>query len=645
MHPLVGAWVVSWAAQIAGLVLHNFGTDPAGHPLFSSPVNTLMISAPIYTGWMAAVAAAWFALWRVAPAAARGAVTAVGASVAALLVLLGQADFAMQRFRGERIAASHFLSYTPDGALNSDVLRPVLAQPSYPAMSLGLILAAWLAIAWLLLRARRRSAGAAGEPAWRGVGLCLATAAACYVPIRTAAYYHQRDMGLPPYVLLVRAQLFPPEPMAVAKEAAHRAELRQFLDPAGASRWISEEFPLVRVPAAGPARTPRGDDPDIVLFVVESLRGRDVGWGLTPRPTGRSVTPQLDALAARSVTFPRYIANGDPSPRGFISINAGVWEHRWGFIIANFPNLVSDSIPGRLRARGYRTMALWGGNPSFDNQLVWARRWYDDLDFQLPGNDLFFFNTRPDRLVLDNFIGRVRAHDARGTGRPFFAYVSTNGTHTPFSPEDGAPVPADATAQERYDRCLRHIDGEIARVVAFLETRPRARNTVVIVIGDHADNTAEAVHERLRGLPTDPHVWTAALVHGPERLVGRPRREDFAASHVDLLPTVLAWVGEAGPCVAFGQDLFAPIPPERRSAAAVNSRGYRLDRAGFTLLVDSTDHRNFFAYPWFPNGVPVPVPLAQTPFSADEPQRLAERMVYWSYLVEQNRVWPAGAGQ
>ncbi len=645
MHPLWGAFAVSWAAQIAGLVLHHFGDDPAGHPLFSSPLNTLMISVPLYTAWLLLLAAAWGALWKIIPPL-RPAVSATGLAVAGGLVLLGQIDFGMQRFRGERLSLTHFRTYSPGGVLNSDVFGPVLKHPSYPLVTLGVVAVAWLAIAGFLIRTRRTQLVNVRPMTWRGIGLVFAGAVACYVPIKTAAYYHQRDMAQPPYVLLVRAVIFPTELMTPAKEARDRAELRQFLDPAGTSRWMADEFPLMRtvkVAAAGAAENSTGpiDPPDIVIFVVESLRGRDVGWGLNPRPPGLSVTPHLDALAARSVTFPRYIANGDPSPRGFIAINAGVWEHRWGFIIANFPNLTSDSLPGRLRASGYRTMALWGGNPSFDNQLVWARRWFDDLDFQLPGNDLFYFQTRPDRLVMDNFVSLVRAHDARAPGRPFFAYVASNGTHTPFTPEDDEPLSEGLGAQDRYDRCLRHIDAQIARVVAFLETRPRANNTVVIVIGDHADNTNEPIDERLRGLPTDANVWTAALVHGPERLVGRPRREEFPASHVDLLPTILAWLGDTRPWVGFGQNLFAPIPAERRSAVAVNSRGYRLDRAGYTLLVDSTDSRNFFAYASFPSGPPALVPLAQTPFAADEPQRLAERMVYWSYLVEQNRVWEA----
>jgi hypothetical protein len=85
--------------------------------------------------------------------------------------------------------------------------------------------------------------------------------------------------------------------------------------------------------------------------------------------------------------------------------------------------------------------------------------------------------------------------------------------------------------------------------------------------------------------------------------------------------------------------LFAPIPESERSAVSINSRGYRLDRGGFTLLVDSHDAAIHYAYKSFPVGEPQLVPLGLTPFSADEPARLTAQIRYWSQLVEQDRVW------
>ena len=632
VHPLFAALGTAWVTQIAGLFFFCLGHDPAGHPLVTSPLNTLMIAVPLYTAWWLVLAGSLVALWWLAGALRHG-VTAIAVAVSAGLMLMSEIDLGMQRFRGERLSAAHLQAYGTTSLFNSDWIAPVIQDPWYPIVTLGLVAAGWLVITLLLIRARRAAVGSPGGRAALG---CLTAGGLCFLLVQFA-YYHQRDMAQPPYVLLARSWIYPTRPMTPERERQHREDLRRYLDPAGSSRWLSDEQPLMRTLEPARPVAVAGDLPDIVVFVVESLRGCDVGYGTNPRPPGKSPTPNLDALARRGIVFSHYIANGDPSPRGFICLHTGLWEHKWGFIIANFPNLHVDSIPVRLRARGYRTMALWGGNPSFDNQLTWARRWYDEVDFSVPGNGVFYFRTTPDSLLMDKFIARVREHDRRSAGRPFFAYVASNGTHTPFIPEGPGPFPPGP--QARYELCLRAIDAEIARVVKFLDARPRGANTIVVVVGDHSDKTDEAIDEPLRGLPLDPLEWTTALFRGPERLLGRPRREDFHASHVDLLPTVLRWIGDRGAVATVGHDLFAPIPAAQRQAVAVNSRGYRWDRGGYSLLVDATDPRQFAVFRSFAGGRPVPVPLADSPFGAGDPVRLTEWMVYWSYLVEQDRVW------
>ncbi len=651
LHPLTAAFTVAWASQMAGLLLFNFGTDAAGQQLQVSPLNSLMIAVPLYTCWILVMAAVWLALWKALPRARRF-VTASGVATAFALILLTQVDFGMQRFRGERLSLVHFRTYLTPSVINGDWLTPVADDPKYLAMTLTICFGAWLALIVLLVaRARRGPAEPPRVPTWRGAARCAAGAAVCYAPLMFA-WYHQRDMVLPPQIVLARAALFPVRALTPTEEVSERAAVRGAIDPAGTSRWLSDEYPLTRAPAVDPAPGGRGaapalardtTSPDIIFFVVESLRGHDVGYGLFPREPGQSVTPHLDSLAAESVVFPRYIASGEPSPRGFITINTGEWEHGSAFIIANYPNVRIDAIPARLRAHGYHTMALWGGNPSFDNQLTWARRWYDERVFDLPEDRLFYFKTTPDRVLMNRVIDRVQAHDRAAPNRPFFAYVASNGTHTPYTLEDSAAVRGDSvpstSRQRRYDLCLENVDAQIGRVVAFLKTRPRWKNTVIVVIGDHSDRTDEMLDTRWRGMPVDQAVYTAALIHGPARLVGEPRRDDITASHVDLLPTVLDWIGDRGAYSSPGQDLFAPIPESQRSAVSINSRGYRIDRGGFTLLVDSHDAAIHYAYKSFPVGEPQLLPLAQTPFSADEPARLTAVIRYWSQLVEQDRVW------
>jgi hypothetical protein len=466
------------------------------------------------------------------------------------------------------------------------------------------------------------------------------------------AFDHQRVLALSPQEALLHELLYPPAPLSPTEQQAALADLRRAIDPLGRGGWRSAEYPLWRgsdfrtVPGAGMARR---DPPDIILFTIESLRGRDVGWGFSPRPAGASVTPHLDSLARESVTFPYWIAGGEPSPRGFVTLHNGAWEHGRGFLIANFPEVRVEVLPQRLRSAGYRTMAIWGGNPSFDNQLTWARRWYDVLDFELPGNALFYRRTRSDRLVMDRLLAHIAAHDSTrdGTpnGKPFFAYVASNGTHTPYELDEGDGAPARNSSegmsrQARYDQVLRNVDAQIGRVIAALRQRPRWRNTVVIVTGDHADRTDEAADPEWTGTPTDAQVATAALLHGPELLVGAPRAITLPVSHSDLLPTVLGWLGDTSGVTTLGRSVFDTAAQSAREVVSINSRGVRLDRGGYSLVVAIGDPRRYRAWRAFTGERPVALPLAATPFTPDDPSRLLQRVRFWSFLTEHNQLRP-----
>jgi len=426
--PLAAGIVVLWLSQMAGLLLYSFGTDPSGHALQVSPLNALMISAPLYTSRLLELAALLFVSWIVLRPF-RGVVTVVGVALCAALVVVTHVDFGMQRFRGERLSLAQFRMYASGNLINGDWLRPVVERPGAVVVSLAVLVGSLVLLAMLVVRRYRETAL---PPAlrWRHVVASVAGAVLCALPLKFA-YYHQRDMAEPPEYVLLREARTKPAPIDAAQQLVRRDELRARLDPSGRAQWLSDAFPLTRkVSGASHAEVADSELPDIVIFVIESLRARDVGYGLSPRGPGKSVTPNLDALASRAVVFPRYISSGEPSPRGFITINTGGWEHRSLFIIADFPNFTTDAIPLRLRARGYHTMALWGGNPSFDNQLTWARRWYDEQLFDQPINRLFYFRTMPDRVLMDRFMDRVRAHDAAAPAQPFFAYVASNGTHT-----------------------------------------------------------------------------------------------------------------------------------------------------------------------------------------------------------------------
>ncbi|MBX9929288.1 MAG: sulfatase-like hydrolase/transferase [Gemmatimonadaceae bacterium] len=623
------------SAQSIGLILHDLARDPAGHPLEVAPVNALMLQLPLYATALLLQAGLWVAMRRLVPVARR-VVDPVMILGLLLSVALSAFDLGLQQFRGERLGWNHFTSYDGAGVLNADWLDPVREGGILLGLQVAVLVGAAVGLGVLVWRSVRTTARASD---WWHPGALCAAAAMCFAPTMFA-YFHQREMAMPPQSRLVGEWRARRRPVDGAGRRAADQALRAAIGGGSASPWIDSTYPLwglrfsprMQVPAARPAATP-----DIIVFMVESLRGRDVGWGFGAE-RGPTRTPHLDSLAATGVRFPHWISNGDPSPRGFITLHSGVWEHSWGFIVSNFPNTRLDALPARLRARGYRNYAFWGGNPSFDGQLTRARQWYDTVAFERSGNEAFYFRPQPDAMVMAKVRAAIAAHDRDHSSQPFFAYVASNGTHTPFV-LDGDPSPP-ADRQARYDRVLREADAQIGRVIAALRARPRWRETIVVVLGDHSDVTNEPSDPRWRGLPTDAAVATAAFISGPRALIGEPRTVDATVSHVDLLPTVMGWIGDTTPVTTMGRDLFDPATPLRRDVVAINGRGYRLDRDGYTLVVSRDDPQIHYAWKSFTGERPTPLPLHATPFAPDDPRRLTDWINAWGALVEQNRVRP-----
>jgi arylsulfatase A-like enzyme len=315
--------------------------------------------------------------------------------------------------------------------------------------------------------------------------------------------------------------------------------------------------------------------------------------------------------------------------------------------LSSNPDLRVDALPERLGARGYARAIFWGSNPDFDNQLAWARGWYDRLEFETPGNRLLYTERVSDRELVDRVISFVEEHDRTEPGRPFLALGSTAGTHFPFTEEDSYYAPLSALGDQsrvdpgdetdpavRYRRVLGGMDAHFGRLVAALGRRARSDRTVIIVLGDHAFPTGPAGTGAQRALPLDDYVWTSALLIGPESLIGPPRTIDVPTAQTDLLPTILDLIRDPDPYVAVGHSLLGPLPPDRE-VVSVREGGLRVDRGNWSLYIPT------HGPPWADrslDGVLEPTSPDAAGFSAEDIRAWERRMSTWRWLVSGNRV-------
>ena len=642
-HPLVQAGLGLLAVRSFGLWWYFFSDDLNGRPQAAMPLNGFLNAITYHAAVLLSVILIWLLAWQWLPRCRRAlvwlAVPAFG-----LLMLLGQVDFEMIRLAGKRFSPSVLHTYGSN-LLTFEILLPLRADLAHTFGTFALVFGGWL---WLLAVACR--AGRASRPPfpsghWLSL-LPFAILGLSWLP--ASGSRSDRVIAQPPEAIFVQAwrerngTVPPPDPELL---------VRRVLAPAAGQQWADVDFPLVHAPA-GPAPVVT-DPPDIILIAVESLRARHLGF---INPAQAAITPQFDALARESVVFPRYIANGYPSAPGFFALHTGLLPHRNRTITAEFTHIRFDGLPLRLKAQGYHALAIWGGNVNMGNQFAWARQWYDEVDYAIAGNEHGFYHSRGDAETFRVLKQHIAAADHASPGRPQFIFVATAGTHGPFTATDAVfSDPADAAEAapfrafsnndrtENYDNMLRLLDRQIGLLRDFLATRPRARNTVLIICGDHSVSIGERVEYLIRDFPTDGAVWTTAIVHGPERLVGLPRTVDFSASATDIMPTLLALAGDHRPTAAIGADLFGSLPPERRMAIAVREDGYRLDRNGWSLFVSAVDPAEYFVHRSFQYSLRTRVIEPGGPFTAQDARDLHAAVQAWSWLIERDRVWPPAA--
>ncbi len=614
LHPIVRVGLALIAFRLVGLT-HRYLIQPDA-PL-ASRLALFLPAAAEHAGVLTATVAAFLIACAVL-ASHRRAVVACACAVFAVLMIAGQADLTVSSITGAPLTPTVFRTFRGLQVVTSnEFLEPLRAnwRVTIAGVSAFALLVAWMV--WVVRHTARRS-GFATDPTIAAAATLLVGGGL------TAVVAARAPFAVPPVPIEVA---FAREWLGLDGTPLHGAEAQAIADlravvglPPGAS-WLDGRYPLVYQPAS--QRTPPRR-PDIVVVMVESLRAEDLTFvsGRTP-----DVTPRLSALAASSVVFTSYLSNAFPSAPSVFAFHASAWPHRRKEIITDFSDKHFDSLPERLGSLGYDTVYV-GADPHFDHQDTWLSRWYGSM------RDLVASGTRAtDANIVGRAIDEIRRHDARDDGRPLFAFVSTYSTHYPFRLPVDAPereVPEAAGLPARYQQVLRYSDAQIGRLLDILAERPRRDRTVTVVVGDHAFYTNL---RKTSGLPENDNEWTAAIVNGPDALVGPPRRIADPASHVDMLPTLLAMVGDTRPSAALGSDLFGARRVTPSSAFAIRPGGLRFDRGGYSAMVDAR----------VPNREEIRPSLTAAPRDAHVALPTADQLSAWaddwSYFVEHDRVW------
>jgi arylsulfatase A-like enzyme len=321
--------------------------------------------------------------------------------------------------------------------------------------------------------------------------------------------------------------------------------------------------------------------PNIVVILTD-----DQGYGDLSLHGNRDLaTPHMDAVANNGAQFTQFHVCPvcAPTRAGLLT---GRYNYRTGVVDTYLGRALMDTkevtVAEALKAAGYRT-AIFGkwhlgdnyplrpGDQGFEEAFVINGGGLAQPGDPPPGQS--YFNPvlrrngkyeKADGYCTDIFFREAMRFIEANKTKPFFVYLPTNAPHTPLQIEERYSKPYkdkgldDVTA--KIYGMLQNIDENLGKLQEQLTRLQLRENTILIFLSDNGPQQVR-FNGGMRGLKTTVYqggIRVPCFVQWPAR-VKAGLKIDRVASHIDLLPTLLAAAGAPLPKVPLDGRNLLPL--------------------------------------------------------------------------------------
>jgi arylsulfatase A-like enzyme len=311
------------------------------------------------------------------------------------------------------------------------------------------------------------------------------------------------------------------------------------VQPATAGEWVRAHFP---------------EGLNVVFVSVDTLRA-DLGYAGNPRP----VSPNLDALAARSVVFDHAYSLASYTGKSVGPMLLGKYPSETLRTYEHFDKFAAAEtfVQERLQSAGVRTLTAQG-------------HWYFRPDTGIgTGFDESDYSAEPavpqaegDRTINgDRLTDRAIAllSKPENVARRFYLWVHYVDVHAAYVPHPEFDF--GTKSRDLYDGEVKFVDHHIGRLFSAIEASPFAPRTAIVVTSDHGEAFGEHGMVRHGREVWEELVHVPLIVHVPGVA---PHHVGVRRSAIDLVPTLLDCYGLPrpagdGPDFVSGQSLLPDV--------------------------------------------------------------------------------------
>ena len=295
---------------------------------------------------------------------------------------------------------------------------------------------------------------------------------------------------------------------------------------------------------------------NVVVLIVESF-GREYIGGYNKWLDGgkyKGYTPFTDSLMQHSATYLYSFCNGRKSIDGMPSILSSIPMFVEPFFLTTAALNNVSGLAGELKHEGYYSAFFHGAeNGSMGFQAFARSTGFDeyygrtefDADKRFRG-DKDFDGTW---AIWDEPFMQFYATKMGEMKQPFVTALFTASSHHPFVipeqyksryKEEGLPI----------HKCIRYTDNAIRQFFNKAKTMPWYKNTLFVITSDHTNQSDHEYYQTDLGGFCSPIIF-----FDPSGEIESGMRNAIA-QQIDIMPTVLGYLGYNRKYVAFGIDLF-----------------------------------------------------------------------------------------